>query len=230
MRSEVVHQGRRDIPVADLADLKYYALAVLVESAKRAATGWSSVERPRRRRGQSGVGPRAGQQVRGGVAHSSWADPPDEHRALRFTRKWEPFHAPAVGQWVIARRCRPCGMQDAKCWVLRAGTATTKHNADSCIRSAAGKASPSRRAVSALRIQGIGLNRRQADAYGDSILGRPPGEDTAARRQRYSVPVRPSSVPEPGLGPTSKWAAVGRLDAKLGDAGRESTVALQGRA
>ena len=47
-------------------------------------------------------------------------------------------------------------------------------NADSCIRSAAGKASPSRRAVSALRIQGIGLNRREAAAYGDSISCRPP--------------------------------------------------------
>jgi hypothetical protein len=44
MRSEVVHQGRLDIPVAELADLKYHALAVLVEMAKRAAGGWTKVK------------------------------------------------------------------------------------------------------------------------------------------------------------------------------------------
>ena len=44
MRSEVVHQGRKDIPDRALADLKYYALAVLVEMAKRSAGGWTRVQ------------------------------------------------------------------------------------------------------------------------------------------------------------------------------------------
>ena len=43
MRSEVVHKGRLDIPVADLEDLKYHCLAVLVEMAKRAVQGWTKV-------------------------------------------------------------------------------------------------------------------------------------------------------------------------------------------
>ena len=44
MRSEVVHVGRRDIPSHALADLKYYALAVLVEMARRAVSGWTKVQ------------------------------------------------------------------------------------------------------------------------------------------------------------------------------------------
>jgi hypothetical protein len=44
MRSEVVHKGRLDIPVADLEDLKYHCLAVLVEMAKRAVQGWTKVK------------------------------------------------------------------------------------------------------------------------------------------------------------------------------------------
>ncbi len=44
MRSEVVHAGRLDIPAEDLADLKYYALAVLVEMGKRAQGGWTKVQ------------------------------------------------------------------------------------------------------------------------------------------------------------------------------------------
>jgi hypothetical protein len=106
----------------------------------------------------------------------------------------------------------------------------TGNNADSCIRSAAGKASPSRRAVSALRIQGIGLNRREADAYGDSIPGRPPGEGTAARARRYAVPARPPGLPERWLDAAPKWAIRGLLDVKCVSADRESTVTLQGRA
>src|SRR3954470_6038895 len=102
-------------------------------------------------------------------------------------------------------------------------------NADSCIRSAAGKVWPSRRAVSALRIQGIGLNRRQADAYGDSISCRPPGEGNAARLRRYPVSARPPSLPEPWRDPAPKWAVLGLLDAKCESVDRESTVTLQGR-
>ena len=90
----------------------------------------------------------------------------------------------------------------------------TGNNADSCIRSAAGKASPSRRAVSALRIQGIGLNRREADAYGDSNSSRLPGQGTAARQQRSSVPARPLRVPQPWLDAAPKWAVLGLLDVK----------------
>src|SRR3954447_2461502 len=43
------------------------------------------------------------------------------------------------------------------------------------------------RTVAALRIQPIGRNRGQAFAYGDSIEGRPLGEEPAARKSRHSA-------------------------------------------
>ena len=44
VRSEVVHKGRLDIPIASLVDLKYYSLVLLVEIAKRAESGWTKVQ------------------------------------------------------------------------------------------------------------------------------------------------------------------------------------------
>jgi Apea-like HEPN len=44
MRSEVVHLGRLEIPTEDLADLKYYALALLVEMVKHKNAGWTQVQ------------------------------------------------------------------------------------------------------------------------------------------------------------------------------------------
>jgi hypothetical protein len=61
----------------------------------------------------------------------------------------------------------------------------TGNNAEACIRSAVGRGSRSRRAVSALRIQGIGLNRAQAGDYGDSIARFPAGEGVVGRAQWF---------------------------------------------
>lgn len=43
-RSDIVHEGNVEVPDDYLADMKYYALAILVEMAKRAQRGWASID------------------------------------------------------------------------------------------------------------------------------------------------------------------------------------------
>ena len=56
--------------------------------------------------------------------------------------------------------------------------------AEDCIRSAVGKASPTRRAMSALRIQCFELNRGDRPRYGDSIEGETFGGDASGEKPR----------------------------------------------
>src|SRR3954468_11019584 len=103
------------------------------------------------------------------------------------------------------------------------------HKAEDCIRSAYGRTSPARRAMSALRIRCFELNRGDRPGYGDSIEGEVFGRDASAGKQRLPFGAsRLRVTPAVPFGTRERFIHRVR-NTRSRSANRESTVASKAR-
>src|SRR6516165_1551376 len=100
--------------------------------------------------------------------------------------------------------------------------------AEDCIRSAGGKASPTRRAMAALRIQCFELNRAESPRYGDSIPGETFGGLAPAGKPWLRVDASRRPMTSASQLGTHERSFQGARDRRSGSAGRESTITSKG--
>jgi hypothetical protein len=163
---------------------------------------------------------------------------------LRFSRSFDedgPTPAPS-GRESLGKRapsCRSPARRHRECGRAQLPANLTAMNApcplpfaydkaEDCIRSAGGKASLTRRAMAALRIQCFELNRADSPGYGDSIQGETFGGLAPDGKPWLPVGARRRPMTSASQLRTHERSFQGVWARRSGSAGRESTITSKG--